>query len=102
MVSAGRFESEDALRHYLLDPFPWLLMVVYENDIKHRFTAQESPAPEAQAGAATTTNPLGGVVSMPMVVDSTGSDVTPGGPAYLGVDAACRQLVDAVGEVTAL
>ena len=26
MDNAGRFESEDALHHYLIDPFPWLVM----------------------------------------------------------------------------
>ena len=26
MVNAGRFESEEALHRYLLEPFPWLLM----------------------------------------------------------------------------
>ena len=37
-VSAGRFESEDAVRHYLLDPFPWLTMAVYRIDEKHGLT----------------------------------------------------------------
>lgn len=31
-VNAGRFESEDAMRHYLVDPFPWLLMAVFTTD----------------------------------------------------------------------
>ena len=55
MVSAGRFESEDALRHYLLDPFPWLLMVVYRNDQQHSLTT--SAAAHAET-VETTSNPL--------------------------------------------
>lgn len=38
MVKAGRFESEDHLRRYLLEPFPWLLMAVYQVDQRHDFT----------------------------------------------------------------
>jgi len=34
-VSAGRFESSEAVQHYLLDPFPWLLTEVYKADQKH-------------------------------------------------------------------
>lgn len=37
-VSVGRFESEDALWHYMLDPFPWLMMAVYRTDEKHGLT----------------------------------------------------------------
>jgi hypothetical protein len=29
-VQAGRFNTEDDVLHYVLDPFPWLLMAVYE------------------------------------------------------------------------
>eukprot|EP01045_Picozoa_sp_COSAG04_P006008 COSAG04_NODE_288_length_17855_cov_32.496621_7_plen_648_part_00 len=43
MVSAGRFESEDALQHYLLDPFPWLLMAVWETDKRHGLTGGGAP-----------------------------------------------------------
>ena len=38
MVKAGRFESEDHLRRYLLDPFPWLVIAVFQADQKHAFT----------------------------------------------------------------
>ena len=33
MVNAGRFESEEALHHYLLDPFPWLVMACVMNPL---------------------------------------------------------------------
>ena len=39
IVKAGRFESEDHLRRYLLDPFPWLVIAVFQADQKHAFTA---------------------------------------------------------------
>jgi serine/threonine protein kinase len=37
-IQAGRFESEEALCTYLLAPFPFLLMAVYEADERHRLT----------------------------------------------------------------
>ena len=33
MVNAGRFESEETLHHYLIDPFPWLVMACVMNPI---------------------------------------------------------------------
>eukprot|EP01043_Picozoa_sp_COSAG02_P012965 COSAG02_NODE_511_length_20858_cov_21.570837_7_plen_641_part_00 len=38
-VQHGRFESEEAMYQYLIDPFPWLLMAVYCGDAKHQLTA---------------------------------------------------------------
>jgi hypothetical protein len=35
-VEAGRFESEEALVEYLLQPFPWLLAAVYAIDERQR------------------------------------------------------------------
>lgn len=35
MVENERFEDEDAVCHYLLDPFPWLFMAVRRLDEKH-------------------------------------------------------------------
>ena len=29
-MQAGRFNTEEEVLHYVLDPFPWLLMAVYE------------------------------------------------------------------------
>jgi len=58
MVSAGRFESEGALRNYLLEPLPWLTIAVYRMDEKYGLTdvpkidarvqPQESNAAEVQ------------------------------------------------------
>ena len=39
IMEAGRFESEDAVAHYLLDPFPWLLIEVYVADVQYGLTA---------------------------------------------------------------
>ena len=39
IIEAGRFESEDAVAHYLLDPFPWLLIEVYVADVQYGLTA---------------------------------------------------------------
>ncbi len=75
MVSAGRFESEDALQHYLLDPFPWLLMAVYRADMKHQLTVSQATE------TASTTNPLNGggtsVVNEATTRDSTTTESSP-------------------------
>ena len=51
MVDMGRFESEDAVMHYLLDPFPWLLMAVHTLDAKHgmRTGGMQEASAEARA-----------------------------------------------------
>ena len=50
-VEAGRFDSEDAVKHYLLDPFPWLLMAVYAADEKHKLTKLFASSAEGGEGA---------------------------------------------------
>ena len=50
-VQAGRFESVDTLWHYLLDPFPWLLMAVFCAHQQHGSTEEEPEHSE-------TSNPL--------------------------------------------
>ena len=35
MVDMGRFEDEDAVMHYLLDPYPWLFLAVHKLDDQH-------------------------------------------------------------------
>jgi serine/threonine protein kinase len=37
-VEANRFESEEAVIQYLLEPFPWLLAAVYAADERHRLS----------------------------------------------------------------
>jgi serine/threonine protein kinase len=39
-IQAGRFESEEALCSYLLAPFPFLLMAVYDADERHHLTTR--------------------------------------------------------------
>ena len=53
-VAAGRFESEGALRRYLLEPFPWLTMAVYRTDEKYGLTDVPKAAAQASGGAAAT------------------------------------------------
>jgi hypothetical protein len=38
MIQMGRFEGEDELQRYLIQPFPWLLIAVFNADAKHNFT----------------------------------------------------------------
>jgi hypothetical protein len=35
-VQFGRFDSEKDVMRYMVDPFPWMLMAVYELDHKHK------------------------------------------------------------------
>ena len=49
-VQAGRFESEETLLAYLLEPFPFLLMAVYEADERHRLTSLFEKAESASRG----------------------------------------------------
>ena len=36
MAQAGRFDTEEDVLRYMLDPFPWLLMAVYQLDQEHK------------------------------------------------------------------
>ena len=71
MVDFGRFESEEALQHYLLDPFPWLLVAVWSLDAKHELaTTPVTPEPRAMRTSssadmdvAETENPVAGTQS---------------------------------------
>ena len=36
MPQAGRFDTEEDVLRYMLDPFPWLLMVVYQLNQEHK------------------------------------------------------------------
>ena len=54
-VVAGRFESEGALRRYLLEPFPWLTIAVYRTDEKYGLTdVPKAAAAQASGGVAAT------------------------------------------------
>ena len=52
MVDMGRFESDDAVLHYLLDPFPWLLMAVHTLDAKHGMSTGGMQEASAEARAS--------------------------------------------------
>eukprot|EP01045_Picozoa_sp_COSAG04_P013961 COSAG04_NODE_1019_length_8734_cov_2.287319_2_plen_793_part_00 len=52
MVDMGRFESEEAVLHYLLDPFPWLLTVVHTLDTKHGMSTGGMQEASAEARAS--------------------------------------------------
>jgi hypothetical protein len=51
-VQFGRFDSEEDVMRYMIDPFPWLLMAVYELDHKHKIAG--SVATTASDKGATT------------------------------------------------
>jgi hypothetical protein len=51
-VQFGRFDSEEDVMRYMVDPFPWLLMAVYELDHKHKIAG--SVATTASDKGATT------------------------------------------------
>ena len=55
-AQAGRFDTEEDVLRYMLDPFPWLLMAVYQLDQEHKIAGSviEAPAKTADSGAATT------------------------------------------------
>ena len=60
-VQAGRFNTEDEVLHYVLDPFPWLLVAVYElYNAQQKLFLEENPDADAaaswlsQLGSATT------------------------------------------------
>jgi hypothetical protein len=48
-VEAGRFESEEALVEYLLQPFPWLLAAVYAIDERQRMSSHFAEVVEASS-----------------------------------------------------
>ena len=52
-IQAGRFESEEAMCAYLLRPFPFLLMGVYEADERHRLSTMFEERREEAAAAET-------------------------------------------------
>jgi hypothetical protein len=43
-VQAGRFETEEDVMRYVLDPFPWLLMEVYTLDQEHAISSSKGLA----------------------------------------------------------
>ena len=57
-VSAGRFESEEALLLYLLDPFPFFFMAVYRADERHGITPRfQRPSNPNSVAAEEVINP---------------------------------------------
>jgi hypothetical protein len=49
-VQAGRFNTEDEVLHYVLDPFPWLLVAVYElYHTQQKLFLEENPDADAAA-----------------------------------------------------
>jgi hypothetical protein len=52
-VQFGRFDSEEDVMRYMIDPFPWLLMAVYELDHKHKIAGSVATTAASDKGAAT-------------------------------------------------
>ena len=55
-VQAGRFETEEDVLSYMMNPFPWLLMVVYQLDQEHKIAgsvAEQAPAKTSDSAATT-------------------------------------------------
>jgi hypothetical protein len=54
-VQVGRFDTEEDVMRYMLDPFPWLLMAVYHLDQEHKIAGSVAEAsPKTSDSAATT------------------------------------------------
>ena len=56
MTQAGRFDTEEDVLRYMLDPFPWLLMAVYQLDQEHKITGSVAEAPAKTSDSAATTD----------------------------------------------
>jgi hypothetical protein len=54
-VQAGRFDSEEDVLRYMLDPFPWLLMAVYELDQEHKIAGSVSEQASARTSDSAAT-----------------------------------------------
>ena len=55
-TQAGRFDSEEDVLRYMLDPFPWLLMTVYQLDREHKIAGSVIDASAKTADSAATTD----------------------------------------------
>jgi hypothetical protein len=56
-VQAGRFETEEDVLSYMLNPFPWLLMAVYQLDHEHKIAGSVAEQASAKtSGSAATTD----------------------------------------------
>jgi hypothetical protein len=54
-VQVGRFDTEEDVLRYMLDPFPWLLMVVYQLDQEHKIAGSVAEASAKTSDSAATT-----------------------------------------------
>ena len=54
-VQAGRFDSEEDVLRYMLDPFPWLLMAVYQLDQEHKIAGSVAEASAKTSDSAAST-----------------------------------------------
>ena len=55
-TQASRFDSEEDVLRYMLDPFPWLLMAVYQLDQEHKIAGSVIEASAKTADSAATTD----------------------------------------------
>ena len=55
-VQAGRFETEEDVLSYMMNPFPWLLMVVYQLDQEHKIAGSVAEASAKTSDSAATTD----------------------------------------------
>ena len=54
-TQAGRFDTEEDVLRYMLDPFPWLLMVVYQLDQEHKIAGSVAEASAKTSDSAAST-----------------------------------------------
>jgi hypothetical protein len=54
-VRVGRFDTEEDVLRYMLDPFPWLLMAVYQLDQEHSIAGSVAEASAKTSDFAATT-----------------------------------------------
>ena len=55
-TQAGRFDTEEDVLRYMLDPFPWLLMAVYQLDQEHKIAGSVIDTSAKIADSAATTD----------------------------------------------
>ena len=56
VTQAGRFDTEEDVLRYMLDPFPWLLMAVYQLDQEHKIVGSVAEASAKTSDSAATTD----------------------------------------------
>ena len=83
VTQAGRFDTEEDVLRYMLDPFPWLLMAVYQLDQEHKIAGRvaDAPAKTSDSGATTadagsTSRKYGGKKTVASPTTTSGDEAT--------------------------